>query len=72
MGRRSKNAEISREITDAYFKNEIASCTMAPGFTQRLTQMSTRRFMRSKARPERKADNLTAIYEPIAYTMWDP
>jgi hypothetical protein len=29
-------------------------------------------FQESKARPVRRADNLTAIYEPIVYTMWDP
>jgi hypothetical protein len=28
--------------------------------------------MGSKARPARKADNLTVIYEPIVKTMWDP
>jgi hypothetical protein len=27
-------------------------------------------FLGSKARLVRKADNLTAIYEPIVYTMW--
>jgi hypothetical protein len=25
-----------------------------------------------KARPARKADNLTAIFEPIVKVMWDP
>jgi hypothetical protein len=29
-------------------------------------------FLGSKVGPERGADNLTAIYEPIVYTMWDP
>jgi hypothetical protein len=29
-------------------------------------------FLGSKVRRVRKADNLTAIYEPIVYTMWDP
>jgi hypothetical protein len=29
-------------------------------------------FLGSKARLVRKADNLTAIYEPIVQTMWDP
>jgi hypothetical protein len=29
-------------------------------------------FLGSKVRPVRGADNLTAIYEPIVYTMWDP
>jgi hypothetical protein len=40
------------------------------GFTQPLTEMSTRNFkimmfLGSKVRPVRKADNLTAIYEAI-------
>jgi hypothetical protein len=29
-------------------------------------------FVVSKVRLVRRADNLTAIYEPIVYTMWDP
>jgi hypothetical protein len=29
-------------------------------------------FLDSRARPVRKADNLTAIFQPIIYTMWDP
>jgi hypothetical protein len=29
-------------------------------------------FVGSKVRRVRKANNLTAIYEPIVYTMWDP
>jgi hypothetical protein len=29
-------------------------------------------FLGSRARPVRRADNLTAICEPIVYTMWDP
>jgi hypothetical protein len=29
-------------------------------------------FLGSKVRPVRGAENLTAIYEPIAYTVWDP
>jgi hypothetical protein len=29
-------------------------------------------FLESKARLMCGADNLTAIYEPIVYTMWDP
>jgi hypothetical protein len=29
-------------------------------------------FLGSKVRLVRKADNLTAIYEPIVWTMWDP
>jgi hypothetical protein len=33
--------------------------------TQPLTEMSTRNLPGDKGRPERKADILTAIYEPI-------
>jgi hypothetical protein len=29
-------------------------------------------FLESKVQPVRKADNLTAICEPIVWTMWDP
>jgi hypothetical protein len=29
-------------------------------------------FLGSKVLRVREADNLTAIYEPIVYTMWDP
>jgi hypothetical protein len=29
-------------------------------------------FLGSKAWPARKADNLTAISEPIVKVMWDP
>jgi hypothetical protein len=35
------------------------------GSTQPLTEMSTRKIPGGKARPARKADNLTAICEPI-------
>jgi hypothetical protein len=38
---------------------------MALGLTQPLTEMSTRNLPGGKRLPVRKADNLTAIYEPI-------
>jgi hypothetical protein len=38
---------------------------MALGSTQSLTEMSTRNFPGGKGRPASKADNLTAICEPI-------
>jgi hypothetical protein len=41
------------------------SRTMALGLTQPLTEMSTRSIPGGKGRPARKADNLTAICEPI-------
>jgi hypothetical protein len=44
-----------------------SSCTMALGSTQPLTEMSTGNLPGGKARPARKADNITAICEPIVY-----
>jgi hypothetical protein len=38
---------------------------MALGSTQPLAEMSTRNLPGGKGRPARKADNLTAICEPI-------
>jgi hypothetical protein len=38
---------------------------MALGSTQSLTEMSTRNLPGGKGRQVRKANNLTAIYEPI-------
>jgi hypothetical protein len=38
---------------------------MALGSTQPLTEMSTRNLPGGKDWPARKADNLTAIFEPI-------
>jgi hypothetical protein len=45
---------------------------MALGSTRRLTEMSTMNLPGRKVRPARKADNLTAICEPIVYKMWEP
>jgi hypothetical protein len=42
-----------------------SSRNMALGSTQSLTEMSTRNLPGGKRRPARKADNLTAICEPI-------
>jgi hypothetical protein len=44
---------------------------MAMGSTQPLAEMSTRNLSGDKGQPARKADNLTAIYEPIVYKMWE-
>jgi hypothetical protein len=38
---------------------------MTLGSTQPLTEMSTTKITGGKGRQARKADNLTAIYEPI-------
>jgi hypothetical protein len=40
---------------------------MALGSTQTLTEMSTRNLPGGKGLPARKADNLTAICEPIVW-----
>jgi hypothetical protein len=45
---------------------------MALGSTQPLTEMSTWKLFAGKERPGPKADNLTAICEPIVYEMWEP
>jgi hypothetical protein len=44
---------------------------MAMGLTQPLTEMSTRNLPGGIGRPPRKADNLTAIFEPTFKVMWD-
>jgi hypothetical protein len=46
--------------------------TMALGSTQSLTEMGTRYIPGGKGRPARKADNLTAICEPIVKKIWEP
>jgi hypothetical protein len=56
---------ILDEIT-GFFKWTIPSSrTMALGSIQPLTEMSTRNILGGKGRATRKADNLTAICEPI-------
>jgi hypothetical protein len=45
---------------------------MALGSTQPLTKMSTRNIPGGKGRPAHKADNLSAICEPIVEKMLEP
>jgi hypothetical protein len=45
---------------------------MASGLTQHLTEMSIRNHPGGKGQPERKADNLTDICDPIVRKMWEP
>jgi hypothetical protein len=40
--------------------------------TQPLTEISTSNLPGVKGRPARKANNLTAICEPIFWKMWEP
>jgi hypothetical protein len=49
-----------------------SSRTMALESTKPLTEMSTWYIPGGIGRPARKADNLTAICEPIVYKMWEP
>jgi hypothetical protein len=46
------------------------------GFTQPLTEIvaetEIKMFIGIRARPVLEGDNLTAIYEPIVYTVLDP
>jgi hypothetical protein len=48
------------------------SRTVSLGSIQPLTAVSTRNLPGGKERPARKADNHTAICEPIVYKMWEP
>jgi hypothetical protein len=45
---------------------------MALGSTLPLREMSTRDLSGDKGRPALKADDLTAICEPIIYQIWEP
>jgi hypothetical protein len=56
---------IPEEVIEFFNWSDPSSRTMALGSTQPLTEMSTRNLPGSKGRPVRKADNLTAICEPI-------
>jgi hypothetical protein len=53
-----------------------SSLIMALELTYPLTEMTASKILGGgggfEARPERKANNLTAMCEPIVYTMWDP
>jgi hypothetical protein len=58
------------EVIEFFFNlPNPSSRTMALGSAQPLTEIRTRNilgmFLGGKGRPARKADNLTAIYEPI-------
>jgi hypothetical protein len=55
---------IPDEVVGFFNSPDVSSRTMAPGSTQPLTEMSTRNLPEGKERPERKADNITAICEP--------
>jgi hypothetical protein len=56
---------IPDEVIGFFNWSNSSSRTMALGSTQPLIETSTRNFPDGKERPARKADNLTAICEPI-------
>jgi hypothetical protein len=62
---RKVTGSILDEVTGFFTWPKPASRTMALGSTQLLTEMSTSNLAGGRGRPARKADNLTAICEPI-------
>jgi hypothetical protein len=66
----SREVAGSIPVVIAFFNSlNTSSRIMALGPTQPLTEMSTRNLSGGKGRQARKADNLTAIYEPIVQKM---
>jgi hypothetical protein len=63
------------ELSEIFQFMEFFQPHYALGFSQPLTEMSTRSrkimFLGSRARPVCRADNLVAIGEPTVWTMWD-
>jgi hypothetical protein len=57
---------IPDEVIGFFSRPNFSSRTMALGSTQPVTEMKTRNLPGGKGRPVLKADNLTAICEPIA------
>jgi hypothetical protein len=56
---------VPDEIIGFFNLPNPSSCTMALGSTQPLTEVSTRNFPGGKGLPACKADNPTAVCEPI-------
>jgi hypothetical protein len=56
---------IPYEVIGVFNRPNHSSRITALESTQPLTETSTRNLRRGKERPARKADNLTAICEPI-------
>jgi hypothetical protein len=68
----SLRVPVSMKSFDFFNLSNPSRRTMALGLTQPLTETGTRNFLGGKGRSARKADNLTIIYEPTVYIMWDP
>jgi hypothetical protein len=56
---------IPDEVSGLFNWLNPSSRIVAPESTQPLTEMSTRNLVGGKRQPARKADNVTAICEPI-------
>jgi hypothetical protein len=69
------HARIIHDSLQSFPTYLILMASLGPGFTQPLTEMSTRGrkiiFLGSSARQVRRADRFAAICKPIVYTMWD-
>jgi hypothetical protein len=63
---------IPDEVIGLFNWPSPSSRAMALRSTQPRTKMSTRNLPGGKGRPAHKADNLTAICEPIVWKMWEP
>jgi hypothetical protein len=63
--RRKVAGSIPDEVIGFFNWSNLSSRTMALGSTQPLTEMSIRNLPGGKGRPAHRADNLTAICEPI-------
>jgi hypothetical protein len=67
-----KRVQVPMRSLDFFNWPNPSSRTMSLWSTKPLTEMSTRNILGGRGRPARRADNLTAICEPIVYKMWEP
>jgi hypothetical protein len=66
-----KLAGSSPDEVDIFNLPNPSSRFMALGSTQPLTEKSTRSLLGGKGRPARRADNLTAICDPIVWSKFE-
>jgi hypothetical protein len=63
---RKVTGSIPDQVIGFFNLLKLSGGTMALGSTQPLTEMSTRKLPGGKGRPAHKADNFTAICEPLS------
>jgi hypothetical protein len=71
----AKGRKVARSILDVigfFNRPNLSSRAMVLGSTQLLIEISIRNLSGGGGRQARKADNITAISEPIIYKMWEP